>query len=134
MSAIQPQGYLALPETKSGPGLVVLHAWWGLNQFFMDLCDRLAAEGFVAFAPDLNEGRIAQTVPEAEQIMSELSFERKQAIAAALVDRHFPLIRHVHVNELDGRHCGTGNYDFKPVLEVLRRRGRIPHYPAAHGR
>ena len=42
---------------------------------------------------------------------------------ARLVERHFPLIRHVHVNELDGRHCGTGNYDFKPVFEVLRRRG-----------
>jgi carboxymethylenebutenolidase len=80
------KGYLALPSQAKGPGVIVLHAWWGLNQVFKNLCDRLAAEGFVAFAPDLNEGRIAQTVPEAEQIMSELSFERKQAIAAALVD------------------------------------------------
>lgn len=40
----------------------------------------------------------------------------------ALVDRYFDLIRHVHVNEFDGRHCGTGSYDFKPVLAVLRRR------------
>src|ERR1035437_4501397 len=42
---------------------------------------------------------------------------------AALVDRYFDFIRHVHVNELDGRHCGAGSYDFKPVLEVLKRRG-----------
>lgn len=42
---------------------------------------------------------------------------------AALVDRHFDLIRHVHVNEMDGRHCGTGTYDFKPVLSALRKRG-----------
>ncbi|HEY2019428.1 MAG TPA: sugar phosphate isomerase/epimerase family protein [Bryobacteraceae bacterium] len=41
---------------------------------------------------------------------------------AVLVDRYFDVIRHVHVNELDGRHCGAGNYDFKPVLDVLRRR------------
>ncbi len=41
---------------------------------------------------------------------------------AVLVDRYFDVIRHVHVNELDGKHCGTGSYDFKPVLEVLRRR------------
>jgi len=40
-----------------------------------------------------------------------------------LVDRHFNLIRHVHVNEMDGRHPGTGAYDFKPVLRVLARRG-----------
>jgi sugar phosphate isomerase/epimerase len=41
---------------------------------------------------------------------------------ACLVEKYFDLIRHVHVNELDGRHCGTGSYDFKPVLDVLRRR------------
>jgi D-psicose/D-tagatose/L-ribulose 3-epimerase len=40
---------------------------------------------------------------------------------AVLVERHFDLIRHVHVNEMDGKHCGKGNYDFKPVLGVLRR-------------
>jgi len=40
----------------------------------------------------------------------------------SLVDRYFDLIRHVHVQELDGKHCGTGNYDFKPVLSVLKRR------------
>lgn len=42
---------------------------------------------------------------------------------AVLVDRYFDLIRHIHVNEMDGRHPGTGDYDFKPVFEVLRRRG-----------
>lgn len=41
----------------------------------------------------------------------------------ALVDRYFDLIRHVHVNEMDGRHPGTGKYDFKPLFDVLRRRG-----------
>ncbi|HUS06172.1 MAG TPA: sugar phosphate isomerase/epimerase family protein [Bryobacteraceae bacterium] len=41
---------------------------------------------------------------------------------AVLVDRHFGVIRHVHVNEMDGRHCGTGDYDFKPVLGVLKQR------------
>jgi sugar phosphate isomerase/epimerase len=40
-----------------------------------------------------------------------------------LIDRYFDLIRHVHVNEMDGRHCGTGTYDYKPALEMLRRRG-----------
>ena len=79
-------GYLALPERSNAPGVIVLHAWWGLNPFFKSLCDRLAAEGFVAFAPDLNEGRVALTIDEAKQIMSELSFERKHDVAAVLVD------------------------------------------------
>jgi sugar phosphate isomerase/epimerase len=41
---------------------------------------------------------------------------------AVLVDRYFDLIRHVHINEMDGRHPGTGTYDFKPLFEMLRRR------------
>ena len=42
---------------------------------------------------------------------------------ALLVDRYFDLIRHVHINEMDGRHPGTGDYDFKPLLEILAKRG-----------
>jgi len=41
---------------------------------------------------------------------------------AALVDRYFEYIDHIHVNETDGKHCGRGGYDFKPVLAVLARR------------
>jgi D-psicose/D-tagatose/L-ribulose 3-epimerase len=39
---------------------------------------------------------------------------------AELVERHFDVIRHVHVNEMDGSHCGKGDYDFKPVLATLK--------------
>ncbi len=42
---------------------------------------------------------------------------------ATLVDRYFDYIRHVHINEYDGRHPGTGDYNFVPLLEVLARRG-----------
>src|SRR5215217_6368924 len=79
-------GYLSLPDQPGAPGVIVLHAWWGLNQFFRNLCDRLANEGFVTFAPDLNEGRVGKTVEDAKQLMSELSFERKRSVASALVN------------------------------------------------
>jgi sugar phosphate isomerase/epimerase len=39
-----------------------------------------------------------------------------------LVDRHFDLIRHVHVNEMDGKHPAAGGFDFKPVFTALQRR------------
>lgn len=41
---------------------------------------------------------------------------------AVLVERYWPHIRHIHVNEMDGRHPGTGDYDFKPLLDLLERR------------
>jgi carboxymethylenebutenolidase len=79
-------GYLALPAQSNAPGVIVLHAWWGLNQIFKSLCDRLAAEGFVAFAPDLNEGEVAKTIDEAKEIMSSLDGQRKYEIAMAAAD------------------------------------------------
>lgn len=63
------EGYLALPASGKGPGVLVLHAWWGLNEVFKNLCDRLAQEGFVAFAPDLNNGQITAKREEAQKIM-----------------------------------------------------------------
>jgi D-psicose/D-tagatose/L-ribulose 3-epimerase len=42
---------------------------------------------------------------------------------ATVVDRYFEYIAHVHVNEIDGKHCGRGDYDFKPVLATLAARG-----------
>jgi D-psicose/D-tagatose/L-ribulose 3-epimerase len=41
---------------------------------------------------------------------------------ASLVERYFDFIRHIHVNEMDGRHCGTGDYNFLPIFDVLRRK------------
>jgi carboxymethylenebutenolidase len=62
--------YLAVPPSGKGAGVLVLHAWWGLNDFFRDFCDRLAQEGFVALAPDMFSGEVAQTVEEAKQHQS----------------------------------------------------------------
>ena len=79
-------GYLALPSQADAPGVIVLHAWWGLKLFFKQLCDRLAAEGFAAFAPDLNEGRVATTIDEAKEVMSSLDEQRKHDVAMAALD------------------------------------------------
>lgn len=66
--------YLATPE-GGGPGILVLHAWWGLKPFFKQLCDRLAEQGFVAFAPDLNSGEIAGTIEAAKELMGKRDFQ-----------------------------------------------------------
>lgn len=88
------QAYLAAPNAvEGGPAVLVLHAWWGLTPFFKTLCDRLAAEGFVALAPDLHGGKTASTIPEAEALMQQRDLERTQATAVASVQalRSHPL-------------------------------------------
>ena len=67
--------YLAQPKSSSGKGVLVIHAWWGLNQFFKDLCDRLAGEGFFALAPDLYHGKTASTIDQAKKLRSSLKQE-----------------------------------------------------------
>jgi carboxymethylenebutenolidase len=79
-------GYSALPTQSNAPGVIVLHAWWGLNSIFKNLCDRLAADGFAAFAPDVNSGKVAKTIDEAKQIMSESDDQRKHDIVTAAPD------------------------------------------------
>ena len=65
-------GYLVLPDSGSGPGVLVLHSWWGLNDFFRGVCDRLADAGFVALAPDLVGGGRTTDDPEvAERWLAE---------------------------------------------------------------
>ena len=57
--------YLTSPK-DGGPGILVLHAWWGLKPFFKQVCDQLAEHGYTVLAPDLYQGDIAKTIDEAK--------------------------------------------------------------------
>src|SRR5438270_9924043 len=70
--------YLAVPEHGSGPGVVVLHAWWGLTEPFRQVCDRLAEAGFVALAPDLYRGKTTASVEEAKALGAALDQQEEQ--------------------------------------------------------
>jgi carboxymethylenebutenolidase len=89
MTPPQPPGFLALPADGTGPAVLVLHAWWGLNETIKSVCERLAAEGFVAFAPDLFHGKVAVTREEADALSSSAEQdggERVRADVAAAAD------------------------------------------------
>ena len=75
------RGYLAMPERSQGPGVLVLHAWWGLNDTMRAVCTRLAEAGFVAFAPDLYHGKVADTIADAETLGKALDANHLQAKA-----------------------------------------------------
>jgi carboxymethylenebutenolidase len=60
------QAYVAPARSGSGPPLLLLHTWWGLNQPIKDLADRLAGDGFTVLAPDLFDGRVLTMIEEAD--------------------------------------------------------------------
>lgn len=73
-------GYLATPDGAAGaPGVIVLHAWWGLTEPFRQACDRLAEAGFVALAPDLYRGKTTAQIEEAEALAGALDQEVERA-------------------------------------------------------
>ena len=83
MANLQLDGYLALPSASEGHGVLVLHAWWGLNDSVRDVCERLAESGYLAFAPDLYQGKIATTIPDAERL-SGIIFKDLESASTAL--------------------------------------------------
>lgn len=82
----QAHGYLALPASGQGPGLVVIQEWWGLTSHVASLVDRFAAAGFVALAPDLYGGTTTHDADEAGQLMQDLPVDRATRDLAGAVD------------------------------------------------
>jgi carboxymethylenebutenolidase len=82
----EAHGYLATPPSGSGPGLVVIQEWWGLDEHMADIVDRFAAEGFVALAPDLFGGTVAHDSDEAGRLLQELPVDRAARDLAGAVD------------------------------------------------
>ncbi|HEX7610897.1 MAG TPA: dienelactone hydrolase family protein, partial [Solirubrobacteraceae bacterium] len=75
-SAGTTPGYLAVPAGERGPATIVLQEWWGLDEHIRSICDRFAAEGFFALAPDLFRGETTTQPSEAEQKMMALSMDQ----------------------------------------------------------
>src|SRR5688500_9132320 len=79
-------GYLALPDSGSGPGVIVIQEWWGLVDHIKNVADRFANEGFVALAPDLYHGKSASEPDEAGKLMMSLQLEDATKDMSGAVD------------------------------------------------
>jgi carboxymethylenebutenolidase len=82
------EGYLVIPESGSGPGVIVVQEWWGLDPGILEMAERLGRSGFVALVPDLYHGEIAEhtEMDKAAQLMSALPPERAARDMSGAVD------------------------------------------------
>ena len=71
-------GYLAVPKQSKAPGVIVIQEWWGLVPHITDVCDRFAAEGFVALAPDLYHGKSTKSPDEAGKLMMAMRVDEAE--------------------------------------------------------
>jgi carboxymethylenebutenolidase len=82
------RGHLATPPSGSGPGVIVVQEWWGLDPGIKTVADKLAGEGFVALAPDLYHGDLAahDEMDKAAQLMGALPMDRAARDMGSAVD------------------------------------------------
>jgi carboxymethylenebutenolidase len=81
-------GYLATPPSGSGPGVLVIQEWWGVDASLKEMADRLGAAGFVALAPDLYHGEVAghDEMDKASHLMQSLPADRAGRDMSGAVD------------------------------------------------
>ena len=89
---IEISGYLSEPEETPTAGIIVIQEWWGLTEDIKEIADRYAAEGYLAFAPDLYHCEIAIEPDEARKLA--MSMERD--IAAQEIDGAISWLRDEH--------------------------------------
>ena len=69
--------YVAMPDETNDEtkGVIVIQEWWGLNEHIKDIANRYAEEGFIAVAPDLYRGTLAESPADASNLMNNLELE-----------------------------------------------------------
>ena len=81
-------GYLVRPASGSGPGVLLIQEWWGLDNSLKSTADRLAAAGFVALAPDLYHGELAghDEMDKAAHLMQSMPADRAGRDMSGAID------------------------------------------------
>lgn len=108
----QTPGYLAVPESGNGAGVIVLQEYWGLVPQIKRTADRFAAEGFVALAPDLYHGKATKSPDEAGKLMMALNVEQAAKDLRGAVEY---LLNHERV---EGESVGTVGFCMGGVLSL----------------
>jgi len=81
-------GYLVKPASGSGPGVMVIQEWWGLDWGIKEMTERLGQAGFVALAPDLYHGELAghTEMDKAAELMQKMPADRAARDMSGAID------------------------------------------------
>jgi carboxymethylenebutenolidase len=112
------QGMLYAPEGKGPfPALVVIHEWWGLNDWVKEQASKLADQGYVTLAVDLYRGKVATTPDEAHEIMRGVAPDRAARDLHAAVEflRSQPNVRKDRIGSIGW--CMGGGYSLDVALQ-----------------
>ncbi len=125
------------PQQRSTQGISVEEATRNYTDGLAGVAPHAESRGVTILVEALprNQSDVINTLADAAAIVQQIGssavrtmFDTHNAADetsahADIVERYFDLIRHVHVNEMDGRHPGTADYDFRSVFAVLKKLG-----------
>jgi dienelactone hydrolase len=131
---VRCKGYLAYDEARPGkrPGVLVVHEWWGLNDYAKRRTRELAALGYLALAADMyGDGRVVQTAEQAAALSapfrSDRALARGRAAAALQRLREHPLCDPARLAAIG--YCFGGMI----VLELARSGAELAGVVSFHG-
>ena len=120
-------GYLVKPDGGSGPGVLVIQEWWGLESGIKEMAERLGAAGFVALVPDLYHGELAahDEMDKAGQLMQSMPPDRAARDMSGAIDYLAGL------DAVTGRGIGVVGFCMGGMLSFLIAAGRPDKVTAA---
>jgi carboxymethylenebutenolidase len=123
----EASGYLVRPDGGSGPGVLVIQEWWGLDSGIKEMADRLGVAGFVALAPDLYHGELAahDEMDKAGQLMQSMPPDRAARDMSGAIDYLAGL------DAVTGRGIGVVGFCMGGMLSFLIAAGRPDKVTAA---
>jgi carboxymethylenebutenolidase len=123
------QGVLYTPAGKGPfPGIVVIHEWWGLNEWVKEQASKLADQGYAALAIDLYRGKVATTSDEAHEIMRGVPEDRAKRDLHAAVEflKAQPNVKKDRIASIGW--CMGGGYSLDVALQEPTLRAAVIHY------
>ena len=123
------QGVLYTPEGKGPfPALIVIHEWWGLNDWVKEQASKLADEGYASLAIDLYRGKVATSPEQAHEIMRGVPEDRAARDLNAAFDflKSQPNVKPDRIGSIGW--CMGGGYSLDVALQQPKLAATVINY------